>query len=149
VAPNADGEWTRIAALPPDGDGVIEYEDDDIVPSARYGYRLGVPRAGGEDLLGEVWVETPARAILALEGLRPNPASGQLVAAFSLPGPGTARLQLLDVAGRELIAREVGELGRDPTSCRSVSLRCCPPGIYFLRLTRAGRVLNARATVVR
>ncbi len=49
---------------------------------------------------------------LELEGARPNPAvAGQLTVAFTLPNAEPARLELIDVSGRRLAARDVGSLG--------------------------------------
>jgi hypothetical protein len=61
----------------------------------------------------------------------------------------TATLDLIDVAGRRVLRREVGSLGPGP---HSVTLEAAPPirpGLYFLRLARGPRVLTDRVAVIR
>src|SRR5258706_4643383 len=125
---------------------MVRFEDANVQPGARYGYRLGVRERGTEKFYGETWVSVPELA-LALEGLRPNPAVGELAAAFTLPSVSPARLELLDVAGRMWLAREVGDLG---VGSHLVRLgRTVPAGLYWLRLTQGGCSLFARGAVLR
>jgi hypothetical protein len=74
---------------------------------------------------------------LALEGALPNPAIGELRVWFTLPGRERATLDLVDIAGRRVSRREVGDLGpgRHSVDLGSAQL---PPGLYFIRLSRAG-----------
>jgi hypothetical protein len=137
--------WTAIANIAGDGTGWLRFEDVDVEPGARFGYRLGVRESGAEKFYGETWVVVPALA-LALEGLRPNPAVGELVASFTLPSGSPARLQLLDVTGRVLLAREVGDLGAGSHLLRLGD--SVPAGMYWLRLTQGGRSLLARGVVI-
>jgi hypothetical protein len=94
-------------------------------------------------------VETPGRSQLALEGLRPNPATLELSVSFSLPQAGPATLTVLDVSGRELSVHEVGNLGPGPHVVRLDDRTGIPPGIYWLRLTQAGRSRVSRGAVLR
>src|SRR4029434_4876642 len=41
-------EWRAVASPLPDGSGFVRYEDLDVVPGGRYGYRLGVTQDGEE-----------------------------------------------------------------------------------------------------
>jgi hypothetical protein len=98
---------------------------------------VDVPPSGGDE------------PVFALFGLRPSPAIGPVQVAFALPSGGPARLELLDVAGRRILRREVGSLG---TGRHVVDLRgrtALPAGIYFIRLTHAGRSLTTTACVLR
>ena len=138
--------WSPIAGIAGNGTGTLRFEDTTVQPSTRYGYRLGVRESGTERFYGETWVDVPSLT-LALEGLRPNPAVGELVASFTLPNGSPARLQVLDVAGRVWLAREVGDLGAGSHLLRLGG--AVPAGIYWLRLTQGGRSLLARGVVVR
>ena len=120
-----------------------------MTPGARYGYRLGVMDQGREVFAGETWVDVPVAVELALAGVRPNPATQELAVAFSLPDASPARLEAFDLAGRRVVAREVGPLGGGNHEVRLGEGRTLAPGVYLLRLTRGERVLKARAVIVR
>jgi len=95
--------WARIIDAVADGTGRIVYEDADVVPGRRYGYRLGIMDAGTEVFLAEAWVETPSFAP-GIDSVHPNPATGAFEVRFSLGAGAPARLELLDVSGRRVIA---------------------------------------------
>jgi hypothetical protein len=141
-----DQPWDGLTMLDRDGSGYFCFEDMNVEPGARYGYRLGVRGGGVEKFYGETWISVPALA-LVLEGLRPNPAVGELVASFTLPSGSPARLELVDVTGRVWLAREVGNLGAGSHLMRLGS--SMPAGMYWLRLTQGGRSLLARGALVR
>jgi len=102
------------------------------------------------------WTTTSVAAVedagalqLALEGARPNPSVGGIRAYFTLPNEERATLDLMDVAGRRVARREVGELG---PGRHSLDLGVSPrlhAGLYFLRLAQGGRVLHARVALIR
>lgn len=65
-------------------------------------------------LLDEVSVDVPQNPenpSFALGGIRPNPSPGSWIVEFTLPSTGWAMLELLDIQGRQLQARDVGHLG--------------------------------------
>jgi hypothetical protein len=147
---SAPGEaWRGIATLEPDGSGRLSYEDREVAAGARYGYRLGLAGAAGESLAGETWLEIPRAAALALMGLRPNPAAGEVDVAFSLASGSPARLELLDLAGRSLAAREVGGLGPGAHVVRLDPRHGVRAGVYWLRLTQAGSTVVRKGMVLR
>jgi hypothetical protein len=85
---------------------------------------------------------------LALEGARPNPALGVMQVWFTLPSREAATLDVVDIAGRRVIWREVGPLG---PGAHSLTLDDSPPlrpGIYFLRLAQGRRVLSTRVALI-
>jgi hypothetical protein len=141
--------WAVLATLVPDGSGRLRYVDEAVTAGRRYGYRLGVRSGAEETYLGEVWLTIPSGAMIGLEGLRPNPASRDLVVAFSLAEAGEATLELLDVAGRRAITRHLTEL---PAGNHVLNLDAGRPlaaGVYLLRLTQAGRIVTRKAVVAR
>ena len=145
----ASGPWSALGQVAADGSGQLVYEDWEVTPGARYGYRLGVVDQGREVFAGETWVDVPRVAELALAGVRPNPATKALAVMFSLPDAAPARLEAFDLAGRRVAAREVGPLGGGSHEVRLGEGRALAPGVYLLRLTRGERVLKARAVIVR
>lgn len=92
----------------------------------------------------------PRREIVfALYGLRPSPAVGPVRVAFALPDGKPARLELLDVAGRRILEREVGSMGPGRHVVELRGRGQLHAGIYLLRLSRAGRSLTTTAVVLR
>jgi len=144
------GAWQALGSARPDGTGRIAFADPAVESGRRYGYRLGILDGGAERFGGEAWVEVPTAAGFALEGARPNPGSSQgLSVRFTLPDAAAARLELLDLSGRLVVATEVGGLGPGSHVVSLAAPRRLAPGIYLMRLTRAGRALTARAAVLR
>jgi len=146
---SAGSEWQALGVVATEGSGQLRYEDRTVSPGSRYAYRLGYRELGAELFTAETWVDVPAALVLALEGLRPNPAPGEFAVAFTLPSAAPATLELMDVSGRRVIAREVGALGPGHRLLRLGEGARVSPGVYWLRLTQSGRTLTARGVVVR
>src|SRR5262249_18665992 len=86
----------------------------------------------------------------ALRGFTPDPArSGALRVALTLSGAAPARLELLDLAGRRLLTREVGELGAGAHLLPLDGAGALPAGVYWLRLEQDGRAVTTRGVVMR
>jgi hypothetical protein len=86
---------------------------------------------------------------ISLAGARPNPARGELTVAFTLPEAGPARLELFDLSGRRLAAREMNGLGPGTHQIRFSETRRLPPGAYLLRLSAAGESVRTKAILIR
>jgi hypothetical protein len=143
--------WTVLGSELADGSGFLRVVDDDVIPGGRYGYRLGFASPSGEVLAGETYVTIPLTAGLALGGAYPNPASGPAFnVSFALADAAPARLELLDVGGRCVAAREVGSLGPGAhvVSFATEASRL-PAGLYVIRLDQGGSVLTRKAAIVR
>jgi len=142
-------DWAALGRASFDGTGRLRYEDRGVVPGERLAYRLGWMESGSDQFSAETWIDVPRSLAFALEGARPNPAVGPLSVAFTLPQAEAATLELLDVAGRQVVAREVGGLGPGAHVIRLGECGCTPPGMYWVRLTQSGRSLLKRAVVVK
>ena len=91
----------------------------------------------------------PRPGTLALERLA-NPAlGGRLALAFTLPSASSARLEVLDVTGRRVFAREVGTMGAGRHTLQVGGDTPLRSGVYFVRLSQGAEVASARATVLR
>src|SRR5204862_8352092 len=119
-----------------------------VIAGGRYGYRLGVYSPGAEQFVGEVWVDAMAGLSLALSGGRAATSGGGLDVSFSLPVAAPASLELLDVAGRALERVEVGSLGAGSHLARVGQRTNVRQGLYFVRLTQAGRSVTSKASLV-
>ena len=142
-------EWIALGRAIFDGAGRLRFEDRGISAGARYAYRLSWIESGVERFSAETWVDVPAALAFALDGARPNPATGPLAVVFTLAKAAPATLELMDVSGRQVIAREVGSLGAGRHEIRLGECGCTPAGMYLLRLTQAGHSLIRRVAVVR
>jgi hypothetical protein len=91
----------------------------------------------------------PAAAGLVLARIWPNPSSLPLHVAFALPESGPARLELADVAGRSLLANDLGAPGAgvyEASLGQGASLR---PGTYWLRLSQGERSAVSRVVILK
>ena len=78
-----------------------------------------------------------------------NPARTEIRVAFSLPDGSSARLELLDLSGRRIEAREVGSLGAGSHYATLAPGRRLTPGAYVVRLTQGARTRSVLAVVLR
>ncbi|MBI5170500.1 MAG: VCBS repeat-containing protein [Candidatus Eisenbacteria bacterium] len=85
----------------------------------------------------------------ALEPPSPNPVRGaRLAVSFALAGAGPATLELLDVSGRRVAAREVGASGAGRHTAELTAPGRLAPGLYLVRLAQGGRTLTRRVSVI-
>ena len=148
---DAVSDWIAIGSLESDVTGALVLVDTDVEPGFRYRYRLGIDTSEGELPAGEIAVDVPelGPARLAIERLGPNPSRGDLQLAFRRPDLAPARVEVVDLGGRRVFRRDLGEdfgvrgvldLGRE------VRLA---PGLYVVRLTQSGRAVNGKVVVLR
>jgi hypothetical protein len=141
----ADQVWTRVGDAIADGSGSLTYVDTDVESGARYGYKIGVTQAGVQTFSDVTWVDVPAGLAFVLEGFRPNPAAKEPVVAFTLARSGNARLDVIDLAGRRVVQRDLSGLDAGSHVIRlGHTLR---PGVYMVALTQGGERRTARAVV--
>ncbi len=86
---------------------------------------------------------------LRIVDVRPNPVTSHLAIHFALANGGAARLELLDIAGRRVrsTALEGGASGERTMGWELGS--DIPSGLYWLRLSQAGKSVTTRVVVVR
>jgi hypothetical protein len=85
---------------------------------------------------------------LALSVASPSPIQRGLEITFALPNPAPARLELLDVAGRRIAAREI-----DGPVLGSRTMRIAEPGalragVYMVRLQQGNETRVTRVVVL-
>lgn len=141
--------WASVAIAIVDGTGRLVYEDEDVQPGVRYGYRLGMMEGGAEVYLGEVWVGVPTAFHTALHGLRPNPSERDLVLAFSLRDGQPAELTIFDATGRHRWSRRLESFGPGNHILNLGRTPVLPPGVYLLRLTQGDVSISSRAVILR
>jgi VCBS repeat protein len=150
-----------------DGDGVpdlmVKFDRRLVLATLAAGGRVPITVTGtvnGQTFSGTGYVVVRAtkapvpipaeapRAELAIRRTGPY-AGGRARVEFALRDQSPARLELLDVAGRVLVTRQVGGVGPGQHSVDLAAGRSVPPGVYFVRLTQAGTRVPARIAVLR
>ncbi len=106
--------------------------------AARFAEPFASPRPCATSLL-----EPPPPAF-ALSSAWPNPAREGWSVSFTLPSPGTARLELFDLAGRRVHDREVAGLRAGPGQAEVAPGLRPRPGLYFVRMSFGGERRTAR-----
>jgi hypothetical protein len=145
------GAWAVIASLSPDDRGMYVLHDSSIVPGATYGYRLAIPDGASEIYAGLVEVSVSGKgsaSTLALLGAYPNPAPSEPSIEFRLPDSSPATLSLMDVRGRSLAVREVGQLGPGIHSLQLVPTVRPAAGVYFVRLRHGEDRIDRRIVLL-
>lgn len=89
----------------------------------------------------------PPPPAFALSAAWPNPAREGWSVSFTLPSAGTARIELYDVAGRRIHARDVAALRAGPGQVAVAPGLRPRPGLYFVRMTFGGRSRTTRLAV--
>ena len=150
------GEWTALAEAEMNANGQLEYDDTTVQPGNDYSYMMVVASQRGETFGGEMLVQVPSivgvdpgrTTEFGLTGVAPNPSVERMSVSFVLTSTAPASLELLDVAGRRWLNREVGSLGAGSHRIDVATAGQFPPGLYFLRLAQAGRVVSSRVAIV-
>jgi len=138
-----------------------QYTDDSANPDMDYCYHATVvDDAGNESEDSETECvnavpsgagDTPAFATLEVFPNMPNPFSQGTTLRLGLPQDASVRVEVFDVAGRRVIARDVGTMSAGLQSLRlsgrSDRGALLPSGVYFYRVTAAG-VSTTRKMVV-
>lgn len=138
-------DWMPRGSVSADGAGHLRFEDTEIVPGGRYGYRLGIVENGVESFVGEVWVVVPVTESFSLTAAW-SPGDHTLRVSFSLPADGPATLELFDPGGRRLATRSLGGLGPGSHTLALDQESPARAGVHLLRL-RQGQ-LEARTKAI-
>jgi hypothetical protein len=92
-------------------------------------------------------VEEAPRFDVVLHRVGPNPARGELSVEFSLADGTSATVELIDIAGRRVAAREVGSFG--PGRHRLELREEFPAGVYLVRLAQGTRMRLMKVAVLK
>ena len=129
-----DGQWAPHVLPSGSGGAIVAWAD--FRSSSRfqvYAQRVSSNSQLGDDVVG-IPDGFPVASGLELD-VRPNPArSGALTVQFGLASGAAASLELLDVAGRRIVAQELGAPGSGRHEVDLGAGRNVPAGLYFVRL---------------
>jgi hypothetical protein len=142
-------DWSKLGSITADGTGLLRFDDVDVQPGRRYGYRLGVTVDGAEELTSETWIDVPPGWTLGLATAGPNPARDRFAIAVTLPSSGTARLEVFDSSGRRVGHRELASAGAGRRVVAFNEAAGWRPGVYLVRLAQDNRAITMRASLIR
>jgi len=138
-----DSVWSDAAGTPTFVGGLTVQIDRDAPAGTRPWYRLHSDAAGASPgpapVIAAPEVESPPMATysFALAPVRPNPAVGPAMIDFTLPAPGHARVDVLDLQGRRVVTLVDAALPAGPHSVTwngHSNVDHAGAGIYFVRL---------------
>lgn len=143
--------WTPLASAAADASGQVSFEDRTVTQGKRYWYCLGIEEGTGQRLVGEIQVDVPdgRPAKLAILGLYPNPSHGELRVAVFLPNGEPIRLDLLDVVGRRLLSKAIGNLEPGTRVIDFGASAQLSGGVYFVRLVQGRHSVTSKASIIR
>jgi hypothetical protein len=116
-------------------------------------------RYGSSDIFAEAVVPGPpgpprpladvydGTAQFGITQIRPNPTRGAFWALIELSEGGPATMELFDIAGRVVEEMTLSPPGPVRGAVQFDTARRMSPGVYWLRLTQAGRAASARVVV--
>lgn len=97
-----------------------------------------------------VSVSRPSRpAGMAIDSVRPNPASNSVAVSFTLGDGSPARLELMDPAGRRILVQELGTPGPGSHAAKLPTTRALPAGVYLVRVLQGDRSVAAPVVIAR
>lgn len=143
------GEWSVLGIASPEIDGVVRWTDATVRPGVTYDYRLRLAGDHAWQTAGEVQVTVPAMQ-LSLDRVRPNPLTGgAFMVRFALDATSSARLEVLDVAGRRVHSTDVAPLGPGWHTVDLDRDGRLSNGVYLVRLASGAREILTRAVIIR
>jgi hypothetical protein len=140
------GGWRTVASVAPNADGRIVTEDRDVVAGTSYDYRITL---GPGRYAGEVTIHLPGPIEISLEAPSPNPSSGELSVAFSLPRAASGTISIVDVAGRAVLSQNLGSLEAGRHGLFVPGTLALAPGVYHIVLSMDGRRIQRRWVITR
>lgn len=145
----ADGEdWRTLSSARVGRDGLLVCEDRGVLPGTQAAYRLAVVTSTALVGLEEILIEIPMAMPLALRFARMEDRGRTVRISYVLETHDRANLEIMDVAGRRVLVRDLGSPGAGSHEDRFAS-SILPSGIYFARLHQAQQTRTARLTLIR
>ncbi len=145
-----DGAWAAIAQVVGDGGGRLVYVDRDLVPGARYGYRLAWADAHGAMQWSEATaIDVPASALVfALLPPRSSPMVGTIAVRFTIAAAGDATLEVYDVRGRRVAHEKIADAAPGSYERVPAGAERLRSGVYFVRLVQGAREARQRCVLL-
>ena len=141
-------DWRTLSTARIGRDGLLVCEDRGVLPGTQAAYRLAVVTSAALVGLEEILIEIPMAMPLALRFARMEDRGRTVRISYVLETHDRANLEIMDVAGRRVLVRDLGSPGAGSHEDRFAS-SILPSGIYFARLHQAQQTRTARLTLIR
>lgn len=142
-----DGDsWSTCAHVAPGSLRRVRYEDTDVRPREVWGYRIAIDDAGALVHSDVAWVTIPSDR-LGVRQIGPASAS-RLEVEVTLLSVGAARLELVDLAGRRLLAVDLDRLSAGAHRVE-LAIGDIPSGVAWLALRQQGASRVIRVPILR
>ncbi len=137
--------WELVGSARPEGGGMVAWDDRDVQAGHTYSYRLRFADGDAMRFGGDISVLVPREFQLAISA--PSVVStGSLAVEMTLPSRGAAKLEMFDVSGRRMFEQsETREAGRHVVDLGS----SWAPGVYWVRVDRAGTTAQQKVAILR
>lgn len=150
IEKQSNGGWAPAGVATRVGPDHLVFDDSDVQPGAHLTYRLWLRSGTSETLANTTSIDVPNGLRFALEGVRPNPSAGdRLSIAFSLPRAESAKLEVLDLAGRRVASQDLSAAGAGRHVIAVTPQRALDPGVYLVRLSGADGAKTVKVSVMR
>jgi hypothetical protein len=146
VARNRTGTsftWTVTAPAATSAAAMVRVVDATVpgrVDASNRVFLIHAPGAG---------VTEPAYGELRLTRVTPNPSSDGWTALFTLAAREPARIEVIDITGRRVMARDLGSLGPGEHHMRLAPRAGLPSGVYVIRLAQGSRTVTTKVVATR
>jgi len=137
------GDWSPMGEVSQGTSGLISFDDTNVIPGRRYGYRI----ASAGIYSGETWVDVPLRSSLSIAGEGSNPGRSLMI-RFSLPRARPATLEVFDARGRRIASRLLEGFGPGLSTIRLAESDSWGSGLYFMRLVQDGETAVGRTALI-
>ncbi|MEQ1832017.1 MAG: hypothetical protein ABL977_03095 [Candidatus Eisenbacteria bacterium] len=144
---DAEG-WQTLSTGRVGRDGLLVCEDRRVLPGTQATYRLAVETRTALVGLEEISIDIPLPMPLTLRFARMEDRGRTVRVSYVLETHDPASLELIDVAGRRVLVRDLGSPGAGSHEERFAS-SVLPSGVYFARLHQARQTRTARLTLIR
>lgn len=138
------GSYSWTVTGPPTGDAFLEVVAHDTSGNAGYDFSDSAFTIGGT-----AGVASSRPTVLELGPVRPNPSHGATVVGFALPHDARVHVTVHDVLGREVAVLADGAYAAGRYQLSWNGARELKAGLYFVRMTAAGRTLIHRVALIR
>lgn len=140
-------EWSDVGPANATSSDRFVFRSSALRPGSSAGFRLTWSADGTRNTMGEVWVSAPLRDLALSIPTSMSLATPECFVSFA--DAGEARLEVLDLAGRSVGAPLRLQPTAESNRIQLIQLSSAANGVYWVRLSQAGKTVTARVARIR